>query len=80
MKMIRNLEESTPFLLVLNQSVQEKTPANISLFIGDPESTLCVWAREGSSNLSQEKKCEDIALEATLALRKVVEESRCLVP
>ena len=46
MKMIRNLEDSTTFLLVINQGVQENTSSEQQPFPGDPNSTLGVGAGE----------------------------------
>ena len=45
-------------------------PANSSLFTGDPDSTLGVGAWGGSSPKNQETKCEEKALEVTVALWK----------
>ena len=70
--MIRNLEDSTPFLLVIKKSVREKNHANISLFTGDRYHIGCMGLGKIHS-YNQETKCEDKALEVTSALWKVEE-------
>ena len=77
MKRFRIFEDSAPFLLVLKKSVRITPPAYITVFIEFPDSTMIVWAWEGSSTWNQETKCEGKALEVTTGFSKVEPESRC---
>ena len=52
----------------------------MSIFFGDPGSTLGVGAWEGSNAWGQEKKCEDKALEIKLAYGKWNRNQGALVP
>ena len=76
MKRFRIFEDSAPFLLFIEKSVQEKTQANISLLTGDP---ISHWVYgPGKDPALRTKKCEDKALEVTSALWKVEQESSCI--
>ena len=66
-----------PFLLVINQGIQENTSSIHLIFIWDPDSTFGIWSWEGSTTWSQGIKCEAKALDVTLAFRKVEPESNC---
>ena len=77
MKRFRIFEDLAPFLLVIKQSIQEKTSSEQQPFHWDPDSTLGVGAWGGSSPENQETKCEGKALEVMTALWKVEQESRC---
>ena len=68
MKKFKKFEDSAPFLFVLKKSVQDNTFSYHPSFLWEPDSPLGECALESSSTLNQETKCEDKALEVTLAL------------
>ena len=68
MNKFKKFEDSAPFLLVLKKSVQDNSFSYHTSFLWEPDSPLGECAMEVSSTKNQETKCEDKALEVTLAL------------